>query len=150
VSPHLSDSGAVGYFHKSCRHCRRIPSAFKGRKGEVCDFDDTIISRRCCEAARADDDVLPAIDGQIPSPRRRCAGSLEQCHSLLADRTKEIRFGANGEHVLGCEGRRIFRHLCPRHLIENEKTDFCQQIFGGLNSSRPARVGMSHVSHQPY
>ena len=32
--------------------------------------------------------------------------------------------------MLGCEGSWIFVHLCPRHLIENEKPDFCQQILG--------------------
>ena len=35
--PALSDSSALGYPHKSCRHCRGITSAFEGRKGEVRD-----------------------------------------------------------------------------------------------------------------
>jgi hypothetical protein len=43
---------------------RMIPSAFEGRKGEVCDFDDAVSVRRRCEAARPDDVVL-AIDCQI-------------------------------------------------------------------------------------
>jgi hypothetical protein len=56
--------GAIGAANAAHQSGGMIPSAFEGRKGEVCDFDDAVSVRRRCEAARPDDVVL-AIDCQI-------------------------------------------------------------------------------------
>lgn len=130
VSPHPPDSrSAFREFHKSRRHRTGITSTLKRREGEVRDLNDAFSVRRCCEAARPDDDLMRPIHGEVPGPRGSRPRSLKHRHGLLADCAKKIRFGTKRERVFDSESGGIFCHPCPGRSIENEQPDVCHQIL---------------------